>query len=98
MQKLQDMRVRSLGQEESLEEEVATHSSILAWKIPLSQLGSHTHRQTHTHIHGQRSLLGCRPRVCVRYLQKVTDEGGIGATVRPHTCGLGTQQQVGPGC
>ena len=26
--------VRSLGREDPLEEEVATHSSILAWKIP----------------------------------------------------------------
>ena len=26
--------VRSLGQEDYLEKEVATHSSILAWKIP----------------------------------------------------------------
>ena len=29
--------VRSLGQEESLEEEMATHSSILAWKIPWAE-------------------------------------------------------------
>ena len=28
------MQVRSLGQEDPLEEEMATHSSILAWKIP----------------------------------------------------------------
>ena len=28
------MRVRSLGGEDPLEEEMATHSSILAWKIP----------------------------------------------------------------
>ena len=28
------MWVRSLGWEDTLEEEVATHSSILAWKIP----------------------------------------------------------------
>ena len=27
------MRVQSLGQEDPLEEEMATHSSILAWKI-----------------------------------------------------------------
>ena len=27
-------RVRSLGQEDPLEKEVATHSSTLAWKIP----------------------------------------------------------------
>ena len=26
--------IRSLGQEDSLEEEMATHSSILAWRIP----------------------------------------------------------------
>ena len=30
----QEMLVQSLGQEDSLEEEMATHSSILAWKIP----------------------------------------------------------------
>ena len=29
--------VQSLGQEAPLEEEVATHSSILAWKIPWSE-------------------------------------------------------------
>ena len=28
------MRVRSLGREDPLEKEMATHSSILAWKIP----------------------------------------------------------------
>ena len=31
------MRVRSLGQEDPLEEEMATHSSILAWRIPRTE-------------------------------------------------------------
>ena len=31
------MRVPSLGEEESLEEEMATYSSILAWKIPRTE-------------------------------------------------------------
>ena len=31
---MRETRVRSLGQEDSLEKEMATHSSILAWKIP----------------------------------------------------------------
>ena len=31
---MQDTRVRSLGWEDLLEKEMATHSSILAWKIP----------------------------------------------------------------
>ena len=32
-QELQEMQVRSLGQEDSLEQGMATHSSILAWRI-----------------------------------------------------------------
>ena len=31
---VQETRVRSLGWEDPLEKEMATHSSILAWKIP----------------------------------------------------------------
>ena len=31
---MQEMWVLSLGQEDSLEEEMATHSRILAWEIP----------------------------------------------------------------
>ena len=34
MQETQEMQVWFLGQEDSLEQEMATHSSILAWKIP----------------------------------------------------------------
>ena len=32
---MQETGVQSLGQEDLLEKEIATHSSILAWKIPL---------------------------------------------------------------
>jgi len=31
---MEETRVQSLGQEDLLEKEMATHSSILAWKIP----------------------------------------------------------------
>ena len=34
---MQETRVRSLGWEDPLEEEMATHSSILAWKIPCAE-------------------------------------------------------------
>ena len=34
MVKNQEMQVRSLGQEDPLEKEMETHSSILAWEIP----------------------------------------------------------------
>ena len=34
---MQETRVRSLGQEDFLEEEMATHCRILAWKIPWTE-------------------------------------------------------------
>ena len=34
---MQDMWVQSLGQEDPLEKEMATHSSILAWEIPSTE-------------------------------------------------------------
>ena len=37
MKELQEMPVQSLGQEDSLEEEMAMHSSILAWEIPWAE-------------------------------------------------------------
>ena len=45
MWEMQDMPARTLGREEPLEWEMATNSSILAWKK----------------FHGQRSLAGYRP-------------------------------------
>ena len=43
-----ETRVRSLGREDPLEKEMATHSSVLAWRIPgrgdpggLLSMGSH---------------------------------------------------------
>ena len=48
MQATQEMFVQSLDQEDPLEEEMATYSSILAWRIPgtgepggLPSMGSH---------------------------------------------------------
>jgi len=34
---MQETQVRSRGQEDSLEKEVGTHSSILAWEIPWTE-------------------------------------------------------------
>ena len=41
---MQETPVRSLGREYPLEEETATHSSILAWRIPWEEesVGLHT--------------------------------------------------------
>ena len=34
---MKEARVQSLGQEDPLEEEMSTHSSLLAWKIPWTE-------------------------------------------------------------
>ena len=60
MQEMQEMWVLSLGWEDPLEKEMATHSSILAWKIPWTEkpgglrstkrqtwLSARAHMQTH---------------------------------------------------
>ena len=47
MQETQETRVRSLDQEDPLEEEMTTHSRTLVWKILEN---------------GQRSLAGCNPQ------------------------------------
>ena len=37
MQEMKETTVRSLGQEDPLEDSTATHSSILAWRIPQTE-------------------------------------------------------------
>ena len=48
MQQMQEIQTRSLGQEDPLEKEMATHSNTLAWKKS----------------HGQRSLASYSPWRC----------------------------------
>ena len=55
--------VQSLGQEDPLEEGMATHSSILAWRVPWTEesgglqfTGSQSGTRPHFHFHG-RSIL-----------------------------------------
>ena len=70
---VQDAWVWSLGQEDILEKEMATHSSILAWRIPwteepedyspwvtksLTQLSTHMHTHTRTRKENQKHLHG----------------------------------------
>ena len=64
------MQVRSRGQEDPLEEGMATHSSILAWRIPRTEEPGgafedtiplkhlHTHTHTHTTQHHTPFFLG----------------------------------------
>ena len=67
---MQEMLVRSLDQEDPLEKEMATHSSILAWEIPwtgepsrlqstgLQRIG-HDSETELSAVRGQESWPGC---------------------------------------
>ena len=65
MQETQETQVRSLGQEDPLEEEIANHTSILAWKIPCTEENMHapvflpafTHRVAFEEVSGHRVLI-----------------------------------------
>ena len=67
MQETHEMQAPSLGREDPLKEEVATHSSILAWRIPwteepggLQSMGSQksdTTEQLNTHVLGTLHIL-----------------------------------------
>ena len=73
---MQETRVRSLGQEDSLEEGVATYFSIFAWRIPWTEepgrlwgckeLGM-TEQLTHTHSNarGMGSITGRELKSCM---------------------------------
>ena len=47
---MQETRVQSLGQEDLLEKEMATYSSILAWKIPWMEEPGDTTELLHFHL------------------------------------------------
>ena len=80
---MQETEVRSLGAEDPLEKEMATHSSTFAWEIPrteepdgLQSMGSQksghdlaTKQQQHTHVH-----------VCVPVCVQPHTQNGNGAT------------------
>ena len=58
---MQETWVQSLGQEDSLEEGMATHSSILAWRIPWTEepggvTRSQTRRKQLAHVHALQNF------------------------------------------
>ena len=64
MQETQETWVRSLGREDPLEEGMATHSSLLAWRIPwteepgrLQSMGSGRKQSRHSLATEQQLLL-----------------------------------------
>ena len=86
------MRVPSLGQEDPLEKEMATHSSILAWRIPWTEepgglqsrggrkewiITEHTHTQLHKHRDcGWMTVLFIKPKAYLCFIPNTWQELG----------------------
>ena len=51
MQEIQETHIQSLGLEDSLEREMATHISILVREIPWTDEHTHTNAHTHTYTY-----------------------------------------------
>ena len=60
----QETWVRSLGWEDPLEKEVATHSSILAWRIPWTEEPGGYSPRGHTKSRTRLKGLSTHARVC----------------------------------
>ena len=70
MQGLQEMWVQTLGHEDLLKEETATHSSILAWEIPwaeepggLQSMGQHKNQNSTVFIEDRKDVRKQRNRI-----------------------------------
>ena len=60
VQELWETQVRFLGQEDTLEKEMATHSSILAWEIPWTEKPSGLQSMSVSNIVcGHQGLICC---------------------------------------
>ena len=84
---MQETWVQSLGQEDTLEKEMATHSSTLAWKIPwteglcrLQSLGSQ--RVGHNLTTGQQRRMRAECREWVHALKR--EAPGTPSLLQPH--------------
>ena len=62
MQETQEVWVWSLGQEDPLEEEMATHSSVLAWKSPWTKAPGRLQCTEWTRLSSGAHKRACPPR------------------------------------
>ena len=75
MQEMQETWVRSLSGEDPLEEETATHSSILAWEIPWTEepgklQSMRSQRVGHLWAHMPETVIAENIQVCIEHLPK----------------------------
>ena len=78
MQEIQETQVQSLGWEDSLEEGLATHSSILAWSSMGSQRAGHDCDFTFTfHFHALEKEMATHSSVLAWRIPGMGEPGGL---------------------
>ena len=85
---MQEMQVRSLDGEDPLEEEMTTHSSILAWRIPWTEKPRRlVHRvaksRAQPSVHSTRSGMAATWKGQMILSLETTESGQAGASFRP---------------
>ena len=107
---MQETRVQSLGQEDALEREMATHSSIIAWRIPMDRgasraavhgvtksqtwLNTHTHIVPHTNTHTHTAFLHLRKCLLLSCNLQKLEKQALPLPGRVTICGAGSEMNA----
>ena len=89
---MQETWVRSLGQEDPLEKEMATHSSTLAWKIPwtekpgrLQSMGSQRVRRLSYFTSTKEKITSIQWKICIEIFQGKKKQLGLDSNLEIQT-------------
>ena len=85
---MQETRVQSLGQEDPLEKEMATRSSILAWRIPWTEEPDRLHGVTRVRHDSVTKPPPIAQVTQKRRMAPVLGSGGFSGSVRQTALGL----------
>ena len=79
---MQEMRVESLGWEDPLEEEIGTHSSIIAWRIPWTEEPGGLQSMWSQRVMTEHSTAQADFYVMLRMVQNKTIDGRIEVIIK----------------
>ena len=79
---MQEMRVESLGWEDPLEEEIGTHSSIIAWRIPWTEEPGWLQSMRSQRVMTEHSTAQADFYVMLRMVQNKTIDGRIEVIIK----------------
>ena len=86
MQETQEIRFWSLGREDSLESEMATHSSILSWEIPWTEEPGMLHSMGSQRVRYDRATYHARTHELLKTVPRVSWRNRSVSWLRQRSC------------